>query len=103
RRFIQARASEEIADDLRVGPAPEVVTVDRARGAIDVAHRLIECPPPRSAGAEQGPVDVEQDELHNPLRPGLTREGTPLEGARRSAEAPPGPDRPRRRSSSARA
>ncbi len=65
RRLVHAGPSEEITDDLRVGTAAEVVAVDRARGAVHVPHGLVEGPAPRSARAEQGAVDVEQDELHD--------------------------------------
>src|SRR5262249_44138273 len=60
-----ARLTEQIPDDLRVGRATEVVAVDGAGRAVDVTQSLLERPTPRAAGREQGAVDVEEDELHS--------------------------------------
>jgi len=56
--------AQQLPDDLRIGlPVEPVAGKDAGRsGPFD--QGTVNGPPPRTIGAEQGPVDVEEEQLH---------------------------------------
>src|SRR5262249_59912079 len=103
---LPALGPHDVVDDARAGAPAQIVVIDRARGAEPALEGHAHGAPPGAARADQGAVDVEQDELHE--RGGIDRTtcgaGSRWRGGGpRWAAAGPAPPPRRRRCSSGRA
>ena len=68
---VDARAGHELVDDPQIGPAAEVVPVDRAGRSVGLLERPSEGGTAGATHGHQRAVDVEEEEAHPTGRPGV--------------------------------